>query len=78
MSDLIVIGFPDEFKADEVLIDLRRLELNYLINLEDAAIVVRNQDSFKKSLVSVNCSDRRFYIRRGNANDIKIDRNSTI
>ncbi len=44
MSDLIVIGFPDEFKADEVLINLRRLELDYLIDLEDAAIVVRNQD----------------------------------
>ena len=44
MSDLIVIGFPDEFKADEVLIALRRLELDYLIDLEDAAIVVRNQD----------------------------------
>jgi uncharacterized membrane protein len=44
MSDLIVIGFPDEFKADEVLIDLRRLELDYLIDLEDAAIVVRNKN----------------------------------
>ena len=44
MSDLVVIGFPDEFKADEVLIALRRLELDYLIDLEDAAIVVRNQD----------------------------------
>ncbi len=43
MSDLIVIGFKDEFKADEVLIDLRRLELEYLIDLEDAAVVVRNQ-----------------------------------
>ncbi|MBD2316539.1 DUF1269 domain-containing protein [Phormidium tenue] len=44
MSDLIVIGFKDEFKADEVLIDLRKLELEYLIDLEDAAIVVRNKD----------------------------------
>lgn len=44
MSDLIVIGFPDKFKADEVLIALRRLELDYLIDLEDAAIVFRNQD----------------------------------
>ena len=44
MSDLIVIGFSDEFKADEVLLDLRRLELDYLIDLEDAAIVVRNQN----------------------------------
>ena len=44
MSELIVISFSDEFKADEVLLDLRRLELDYLIDLEDAAIVVRNQD----------------------------------
>ena len=44
MSDLIVIGFPDQFKADEVLLDLRKLEREYLIDLEDAAIVVRNKD----------------------------------
>jgi uncharacterized membrane protein len=44
MSDLIAIGFKDEFKADEVLIDLRRLERDYLIDLEDAAIVIRNKD----------------------------------
>jgi uncharacterized membrane protein len=44
MSDLIVIGFSDEFKADEVLLDLRKLELDYLIDLDDAAIVVRNQN----------------------------------
>ena len=44
MSDLIVIGFSDEFKADEVLLDLRRLEMDYLIDLDDAAIVVRNQN----------------------------------
>lgn len=44
MSDLIVIGFKDEFKADEVLIDLRKLEREYLIDLEDAAIVIRNKE----------------------------------
>jgi uncharacterized membrane protein len=44
MSDLIVIGFSDQFKADEVLLDLRKLEREYLIDLEDAAIVVRNKD----------------------------------
>ncbi len=43
MSDLIAIGFKDEFKADEVLIDLKKLEREYLIDLEDAAIVVRNK-----------------------------------
>lgn len=44
MSDLIVIGFPSEFKADEVLLDLRKLEREHLIDLEDAAIIVRNKD----------------------------------
>lgn len=44
MSDLIVIGFKDEFKADEVMMDLVKLQREYLINLEDAAIVVRNQN----------------------------------
>jgi uncharacterized membrane protein len=44
MSDLIVIGFDDEFKADEVINDLRKLEREYLIELEDAAIVIRNKD----------------------------------
>jgi len=44
MSDLIVIGFPDQFKADEVLLDLRKLEREHLLDLEDAAIVVRNND----------------------------------
>lgn len=43
MSDLIVIGFSDEFKADQVLLDLRKLEREYLLDLEDAAIVVRNK-----------------------------------
>jgi uncharacterized membrane protein len=44
MSDLIVIGFKDEFKADEVMIDLRKLERDYLLDLEDAAIVIRNKE----------------------------------
>ncbi|WP_019501316.1 DUF1269 domain-containing protein [Pseudanabaena sp. PCC 6802] len=44
MSDLIVIGFKDEFKADEVLIDLMKLQREHLIDLEDAAIVVRDRE----------------------------------
>jgi uncharacterized membrane protein len=44
MSDLIVVGFKDEFKADEVMNELRRLQSEYLVDLEDAAIVVRNQE----------------------------------
>jgi uncharacterized membrane protein len=44
MSDLIVVGFKDEFKADEALNELRKLQLEYLIDLEDAAVVVRNAE----------------------------------
>ena len=43
MSDLIVVGFKDEFKADEVLLDLAKLQREHLIDLEDAVVVVRNQ-----------------------------------
>jgi uncharacterized membrane protein len=44
MSDLIVVGFKDEFKADEVMSELRRLQSEYLVDLEDAAVVVRDQE----------------------------------
>lgn len=43
MSDLIVVGFDNEFKADEVLLDLAKLQREHLIDLEDAVVVVRNQ-----------------------------------
>ncbi len=43
MSDLIAVGFKDEFRADEVLLDLAKLQREHLIDLEDAVVVVRNQ-----------------------------------
>lgn len=44
MSELIVVGFEDEFKADEVLLELLRSETGYRIKLEDAAVVIRKAD----------------------------------
>jgi uncharacterized membrane protein len=44
MSHLVVLGFDDLFKADEVVLALRRLQQQHLIDLEDAAVVVRNVD----------------------------------
>ena len=44
MNELIVVGFDDEFKADEVLLDLYRQESGYKVNLEDAAVVIRKPD----------------------------------
>ena len=42
MSDLIIIGYPDEETADKVWGELVRLERDYLVDLEDAAIVRRD------------------------------------
>jgi uncharacterized membrane protein len=43
MSDLIVIGFKGEDTADQVINKLHALKKEYLIDLEDACVVVRDQ-----------------------------------
>jgi uncharacterized membrane protein len=43
MSDLIVVGFKEEDTADQVLNKLQALQKEYLIDLEDACVVVRDQ-----------------------------------
>jgi uncharacterized membrane protein len=42
MSELIVIGYPEEETAKEVLERALDLQKEYLIDLEDAAVVVRD------------------------------------
>jgi uncharacterized membrane protein len=44
MSSLIAVGFKDEFIADSVLLELRKLQREHLVDLEDAAIVIRNKE----------------------------------
>ena len=43
MSDLIVIGYADEATAQNVWEDLVKLQHDYLVDLEDAAIIRRDQ-----------------------------------
>lgn len=43
MSDLIAVGFENEMKADEVLQKLGKLQKSHLIDLEDAAVVVKDE-----------------------------------
>ncbi len=43
MSSLIAVGFKDEFTADEVVLKLLKLQQEHLIDLEDAAVVIRNK-----------------------------------
>ena len=54
MSDLVVISFNDEHMADEVLLTLGRLQAEHLVDLEDAAVVVRKQDGKLKIKQSMN------------------------
>lgn len=36
------IGYDDEFKAEEVRLTLRKLQKDYLIDMEDAVVAVKN------------------------------------
>jgi uncharacterized membrane protein len=54
MSDLIVIAYDDEFKAEEVRLTLAKLQVEHLIELEDAAVVVKNEQGKIKLKQAVN------------------------
>ena len=43
MSELIVVGFKDIEEADRVLLRLSKLKKEYLIDLDDAVVVVRDE-----------------------------------
>ncbi len=44
MADLIVVSFGDEFKAEQVRLDLMKMQHGHLIDLEEAAVVVHKAD----------------------------------
>ena len=44
MSELVCIAFKDSGTADQVLNELRAMERDYVLDLEDAVIVVRDKD----------------------------------
>jgi uncharacterized membrane protein len=44
MSDLIAIAYDDEYKAEEVRLALVKLQKEHLIELEDAAVVVKDKE----------------------------------
>ena len=43
MSNLVVIAYDDPFKAEEVRTKLRKLQQEYLIDLEDAVVAVKDE-----------------------------------
>ena len=44
MADLVAIGYDDEFKAEDVRLTLMRLQQEYLIDLEDAVVAVKDAE----------------------------------
>ncbi|WP_428565819.1 MAG: DUF1269 domain-containing protein [Solidesulfovibrio sp. DCME] len=44
MSDLIVVGYDDAFKAEEVRLKLLKMQKEYLVDLEDAVVAVKDKD----------------------------------
>ena len=44
MSELITVGFKGEFSADEVLLDLEKMQQIHKINLDGAVVAIRRAD----------------------------------
>ena len=57
MSDLIAIAYDDEFKAEEVRLLLAKLQVEHLIELEDAAVVVKDQKGKVKLKQAIELTD---------------------
>lgn len=54
MSHLVVIGYDDVHKAEEVRLELVKLQHEYLIDMEDAVVVVKKPDGKIKLNQAVN------------------------
>ena len=54
MSTLVVIGYKDLYKAEEVRLTLRKLQRDYLIELEDAVVAVKDADGKVKLNQAIN------------------------
>jgi uncharacterized membrane protein len=44
MSTLVVIGYDDQFKAEEVRLKLLKMQKEYLVDLEDAVVATKSKD----------------------------------
>ena len=56
MSDLVVVGFEDEYTAFEMRAALARLQNEYLIDTEDVVVVTKNRQGKVKLQQAANLS----------------------
>src|SRR6516164_4833089 len=54
MSTLVVINYNDPYKAEEVRLKLRKLQSEYLLDLEDAVVAVKDEKGKVKLHQAVN------------------------
>jgi uncharacterized membrane protein len=54
MSDLVVIAFPSEARAEEIRDRVLKMQSQYLIELEDAVVAVKREDGHVKLNQMVN------------------------
>ena len=54
MADLVVIEYDDEYKAHEVRLTLLKLQQDYLIDMEDAVVAVKDSDGKVKLHQAIN------------------------
>lgn len=54
MSDLVIIAYDDQFKAEEMKLKLLKMQREYLIDMEDAVVAIRKPDGKIKLHQSIN------------------------
>ena len=54
MNTLVVVGYDDQFKAEEVRLMLLKLQRDYLIDMEDAVVAVKDAKGKVKLHQAVN------------------------
>jgi uncharacterized membrane protein len=54
MSTLVVVGYDDPYKAEEVRLKLRKLQSEYVLDLEDAVVAVKDEKGKVRLHQSVN------------------------
>ena len=58
MSELVVVGFDTTDEADRALTELQRMQTEYLVDLEDAVVVIRAPDGKLRMKQSVDLIGR--------------------
>lgn len=54
MSTLVVVGYDDAYKAEEIRLKLKQLQKDYLIDMEDAVVAVKDQSGKVKLHQAIN------------------------